>query len=882
MSDYRRLISYIYEYEGKEKGKNVGFVKLEARNGQCRLNLSVKKVYVGGNAIGVYLLGKNRQETFLGNIFIRGGNGEFRTTVDAQNVEESGNPLDTYYGLTIHDVKNSWRSYTTIWEDAILPPMENIRQEQEIQNAGQTASAAGKDVARPSEKTESPNHTGGNDTAVRMAREILPEGKKQPQPVSSVVKEIEEEIAREEKRKDMEARTLTYAAEVGTQENLGEKAEEGAAPELIPGLFGAAETTGKPGEPETISADRELSGDDRGADDTMMAGSAMTSGMHATGYVGTEETVDAGTFSLSGMYATGYPETGVIPPSGAYVTGCPRVQIPTAGNPPLPGMYATGYVGAEMPAGVGNPPPSGIYATGCPGIGMPGAAGGVSRSGVQDAAGSIPRSGVPGMAGSTSRSVTGGSIPLSGVPGTAGNTPGSGIAGSIPLSGVPGTAGNVPRSGVYAPAYASAGMAVPERPLPPEVRAGGRGDRAAAESSGPSEVAVTGNTGMDAAAPTVLMPPSSGIPSTDSMGSEASAEAGTLPLPGVPVGEEQSTDAAVTDGTLPSLAPAAERMERAASAAADTPISVPPETSAGGNAGTVSTAAIGTLPLSEEHTSAPGGSPRALQPVTEGTRRNQPGPFMRPGMLGAGPGWFGPLRIPGMNGGRPGNPRMPGGNTARTDNTAEAGERDESPETEHGNTGQMRPENSGNQEPPDEMQMRQSGSEPSNLNVIEFADYGSGRAMGTSRSETPAASPELENPEVLKYLQDTEENTADPELMWQELRRSYPKIQPFDYEDGCEVLTIHPQDIGRLPRESWVYGNNSFLLHGYYSFRYLILVRLGNRKGNPRYLIGVPGHYFSSEKYMASMFGFPNFVLSKKQPPNDNRFGYWYTDIRLR
>ena len=33
MADYRRLISYIYEYEGKQKGKNVGFAKLEARNG---------------------------------------------------------------------------------------------------------------------------------------------------------------------------------------------------------------------------------------------------------------------------------------------------------------------------------------------------------------------------------------------------------------------------------------------------------------------------------------------------------------------------------------------------------------------------------------------------------------------------------------------------------------------------------------------------------------------------------------------------------------------------------------------------------------------------------------------------------------------------------
>ena len=55
MADYRRLISYIYEYEGKKKGKNVGFAKLEARNGQCRINVNVKRIYMGGNAIGAYL-----------------------------------------------------------------------------------------------------------------------------------------------------------------------------------------------------------------------------------------------------------------------------------------------------------------------------------------------------------------------------------------------------------------------------------------------------------------------------------------------------------------------------------------------------------------------------------------------------------------------------------------------------------------------------------------------------------------------------------------------------------------------------------------------------------------------------------------------------------
>lgn len=143
-------------------------------------------------------------------------------------------------------------------------------------------------------------------------------------------------------------------------------------------------------------------------------------------------------------------------------------------------------------------------------------------------------------------------------------------------------------------------------------------------------------------------------------------------------------------------------------------------------------------------------------------------------------------------------------------------------------------------------------------------------------------SPELENPEVLRYLQETEDLAADPEKLWEELKKSYPKIQPFEYEDGCDILTIRPQDIGKLPRECWIHGNNSFLLHGYYNFRYLILAKLGGNKKKARYLLGVPGHYYSSEKYMATMFGFPNFVLSRRQPVGDGRFGYWYTDLRIR
>ncbi len=149
--------------------------------------------------------------------------------------------------------------------------------------------------------------------------------------------------------------------------------------------------------------------------------------------------------------------------------------------------------------------------------------------------------------------------------------------------------------------------------------------------------------------------------------------------------------------------------------------------------------------------------------------------------------------------------------------------------------------------------------------------------------ETKKEEIKLGNPDELERLrqnEDQEEETPHS-VVWEKLRREHTRILAFDYEDGCEILTIKPQDIGLLPRDTWVYGNNSFLLHGYYNYRYLILAKLFNPNGTPRYLLGIPGHYYSNERYMASMFGFPNFVLSKEQPVEDGRFGYWYTDIKI-
>ena len=152
---------------------------------------------------------------------------------------------------------------------------------------------------------------------------------------------------------------------------------------------------------------------------------------------------------------------------------------------------------------------------------------------------------------------------------------------------------------------------------------------------------------------------------------------------------------------------------------------------------------------------------------------------------------------------------------------------------------------------------------------------------GVSRPDDPEKTWGPEDAVRLAEL-DREENEelADTNI-WQKMSGQYTKVLAFDYDNSCEILSIKPQDIGLLPRETWVYGNNSFLLHGYYNYRHLILAKLQDPQKPPRYLLGVPGHYFSNEKYMASMFGFPHFVLARKQPQGDGRFGYWYTDIRL-
>lgn len=143
-----------------------------------------------------------------------------------------------------------------------------------------------------------------------------------------------------------------------------------------------------------------------------------------------------------------------------------------------------------------------------------------------------------------------------------------------------------------------------------------------------------------------------------------------------------------------------------------------------------------------------------------------------------------------------------------------------------------------------------------------------------------------DNAEDLDEQDDMEDcnNAAKPIMedlpLAKHLFLNFPRMYPFEDNEIAWCVKIEPQDIGLLPQETWVLGNNSFVLHGYYSYRHLIFCRINNTNGF-NYILGVPGIYHNREKFMAKMFGFETFKCAKRKELKTGEFGYWLIPIVL-
>lgn len=156
-----------------------------------------------------------------------------------------------------------------------------------------------------------------------------------------------------------------------------------------------------------------------------------------------------------------------------------------------------------------------------------------------------------------------------------------------------------------------------------------------------------------------------------------------------------------------------------------------------------------------------------------------------------------------------------------------------------------------------------------------------GQAAGSTATGSANGLPPSPRSPVIIHAQSANQKTAGKDHRsarancMRDLLQRRERFEPFQDDEIVNCVQIMPCDIVRLQQEQWQVGRSSFLQHGYYQYRHLLLGTM--RDG--RYILGVPGMRNPQEKYMAEMFGFPHFKTSKICSCG-RAFGYWYKELQ--
>lgn len=222
MSDYRRFVSYIYEYSHGRKSRNTGFAKVESRGGVLKLQIQMQGVSSEEGVLEIYtfvreggwlegiLLGKARTHTSAT---------EIRLMTPADHVGNVDYSLDQLSGLWISSERGG--TYLSLWDEEPVDLSKLRPLVTEGKGGEQEPSAEPADVTEQKETGESWNRAmQGDADAERKAGEAAePE-----EPKASEAAELEEPKA-------SEAEEPEGAKASEASEPEGAKASEAAEPE---------------------------------------------------------------------------------------------------------------------------------------------------------------------------------------------------------------------------------------------------------------------------------------------------------------------------------------------------------------------------------------------------------------------------------------------------------------------------------------------------------------------------------------------------------------------------------------------------------------------------------------------------------------------------
>lgn len=149
---------------------------------------------------------------------------------------------------------------------------------------------------------------------------------------------------------------------------------------------------------------------------------------------------------------------------------------------------------------------------------------------------------------------------------------------------------------------------------------------------------------------------------------------------------------------------------------------------------------------------------------------------------------------------------------------------------------------------------------------------------GIGEAEDPNPQPEVQATQTAAAMDISPYLTAW-EKQWQQFCARHSVICPFDEVQNIYAVKLDLRDLRNLPRQYRALANNSFLLHGYFNYRYLLF---GCEDGEKqRWFIAVPGVFQNQEQMMAGIFGFTGFRTKQVTKQKTGEFGYWYRYLEM-
>lgn len=150
------------------------------------------------------------------------------------------------------------------------------------------------------------------------------------------------------------------------------------------------------------------------------------------------------------------------------------------------------------------------------------------------------------------------------------------------------------------------------------------------------------------------------------------------------------------------------------------------------------------------------------------------------------------------------------------------------------------------------------------LRLLKFGSKDDISDMKAADNSENVAEKEVSEEESVKENNKTEESEVQqdtkeslpPRTTWDELLKSHQVVHPFDNQG--DYISINPLTLKMLAPTYRKLANNSFLLHGFYNYRHLILGYYTDEK-RQGYYVGVPGTFHEKEQMVAEMFGFEGY-----------------------